>query len=133
VVPDVWGLRLSNASSRLKAAGLRNIQSLYGCYGSSRIGTVVRQAPRPGARQQATSPVHLYLQASDCATVPNVTGQSLGDATKALRRAGFTDITHSYQCLGSRVTRRVLRQSPTAGTSYERSKPVALLLQDDDC
>ncbi len=133
VVPDVMGLVLADASSRLKAAGFKNIPYIYDCYRSPDIGAVVRQVPRPGTRLPATSPVRLSLQAKDCATVANVTGMTLEVARATLRKIGFTNIPYHYGCLGSPAVGRVVRQSPAAGTSYGRSKPVSLELQANNC
>jgi serine/threonine-protein kinase len=132
-VPDVSGLLLSDAAARLKAAGFNNIPYLYECYGSQRISTVVRQVPRPGTRQAATSAVQLYLQAQDCSTVANVVGMTLDDAATTLKQIGFTNLPYYYECLGSSAIGRVVRQSPGGGTSYGRSKPISLHLQANNC
>ena len=76
-VPDVQGDNLTAATSALTAVGFHNLPYLYSCYGSSRSGDVVRQAPAAGAHIARTSPVHLYLQADNCHGVPDVIGMTL--------------------------------------------------------
>jgi eukaryotic-like serine/threonine-protein kinase len=65
-VPNVIGMNLSNAAYTLKQAGFDNIPYVYGCYGSSEIGDVVRQSPGAGVRYGSTQPVSLKLQANNC-------------------------------------------------------------------
>jgi serine/threonine protein kinase len=132
-VPDVLGTTLSGAAAALKGRGFYNIPYLYGCYGSSGIGDVVRQDPGGGARLALTAPVQLYLQANNCDRVPNVIGMSLSDAAYTLKRAGFDNIPYLYDCYGSPAVGDVVSQSPAAGTSYGSTQPVSLKLQAKNC
>jgi serine/threonine-protein kinase len=65
-VPGVIGMNLSNAAYTLRQEGFTNIPYLYGCYGSSRVGTVVSQAPGAGTSYGTNQPVSLRLQANNC-------------------------------------------------------------------
>ncbi|OHV43039.1 hypothetical protein BBK14_10365 [Parafrankia soli] len=132
-VPGVLNMVLADASSALKAAGFSNIPYLYDCYGSANTGNVVRQEPAAGARLAPTAPVHLYLQAQNCATVPDVRGMSLDDAATTLRQLGFTNIPYLYECLGAASLGTVVTQSPAPGTSQGTSAAVDLRLQANNC
>jgi len=96
-------------------------------------GDVVRQSPAAGTHTAPTSPVHLYLQANNCLTVPDVTGMNLSNAAYTLKQTGFTNIPWLYECYGSTHIGAVVRQSPPAGTSYGRNQPVSLKLQANNC
>jgi serine/threonine-protein kinase len=65
-LPRVTGMNLSSAAYTLKQAGFHNIPYRYGCYGSARIGAVVRQSPAAGVSYGSTQPVSLKLQANNC-------------------------------------------------------------------
>jgi serine/threonine-protein kinase len=132
-VPDVLGRPLDPAAAALKQAGFDNIPYLYDCYSASPAGTVVRQDPAPGARAARTNPIHLYLEANDCATLPDVRGQRLDSAAAALRQAGATNIPYVYECLGSPDIGAVISQSPDPGTTQIATSPVRLELQANDC
>jgi hypothetical protein len=133
VVPDVVGTTLSAASSALKARGFGNIPYLYNCYGSPDAGDVVQQSPGAGATISLTAPVQLYLQANNCATVPDVIGMNLSNAAYTLKQVGFTNIPYLYGCYGSSRTGAVVSESPGAGTSYGTTQPVSLKLQANNC
>jgi beta-lactam-binding protein with PASTA domain len=77
--------------------------------------------------------VHLYLQANNCHTVPDVIGMNLPNAAAALKNAGFTDIPYMYKCYGSTDINAVVRQSPAAGTTHSRLQPISLELQASNC
>lgn len=132
-VPAVAGKTLAAATSALTASGFHAIPYRYGCYGSDSTGDVVRQSPAAGTHLARTSPVHLYLQANNCLTVPDVTGMTLSNAAYTLKQAGFTNIPYLYNCYGSTHIGAVVRQSPRAGTSYDKKEPVSLKLQANNC
>ena len=133
VVPDVLGTTLPAASSALRARGFSNIPYVYNCYGSAGAGDVVRQYPGAGATIALTAPVQLYLQANNCATVPDVIGMSLSNAAYTLKQEGFTNIPYLYGCYGSSRIGAVVSQAPGAGTSYGTNQPVSLRLQANNC
>ena len=132
-VPAVLGMTLPAAASALKAHGFHNVPYRYGCYRSPDTLDVARQAPDPGAQLALTSPVHLYLQAKNCHTVPRVTGMNLSNAAYTLKQAGFHNIPYRYGCHGSTHIGAVTHQSPDAGTSYASTQPVSLKLQANNC
>ena len=93
----------------------------------------MQQAPGAGATISLTAPVQLYLQANNCATVPDVIGMNLSNAAYTLKQAGFTNIPYLYGCYGSSRTGDVVSESPGAGTSYGTDQPVSLKLQANNC
>ena len=132
-VPDVLYTTLSGAAATLKGRGFDNIPYVYGCYGSSYVGNVIRQDPGAGARIAFTAPVQLYLQANNCDTVPNVIGMTLSNAAYTLKQAGFDNIPYLYDCYGSSEIGDVVSQAPGAGVSYGSTQPVSLKLQANNC
>jgi serine/threonine protein kinase len=132
-VPDVTGMTLPAAATKLKKSGYDNIPYLYSCYGSGNYEDVVQQAPAAGTHTATTSPVHLYLQAKNCHAVPDVIGMSLSNAAAVLKQAGFTDIPYVYKCDGSTDINAVVRQSPAAGTDHSYLQPISLEIQARNC
>jgi beta-lactam-binding protein with PASTA domain len=132
-VPYVTGATLSSAAAELKAHDFHNIPYLYNCYGSPDFDDVVQQVPGAGALIAVTDPVHLYLQAQNCSTVPSVIGMDLSNAADALHGAGFSNIPWVNGCYGSSEIGAVVTQSPAAGTSYGKNQAVSLKLQKKNC
>jgi serine/threonine protein kinase len=130
LVPSVTGMVLADAAAALKARGFDNIPYLYECYNSANVLDVVTQSPTAGSRLALTSPVHLYLQAKNCATVANVVGLGVTAAESNLRQLGFTNITSRTECAATSPT-DVLSQSPAGGTSYGKDQPISLVV--DNC
>jgi len=132
-VPNVLGEQLSAASSALEARGFHNIPWVYECLNSTLIDDVIQQNPGAGASIALTSPVQLYLQANNCATVPNVIGFQLTNAETSLQDQGFTNYSWYYGCYGSSQIGAVVTQSPSGGTSYGKSQLVSIKLQANNC
>jgi beta-lactam-binding protein with PASTA domain len=70
-VPNMIGMTLAQAKAALNAADAGPYSWLYGCYGSSDIGLVVKQTPAGGAQIPRTTLIQIFLQANNCpATAP---------------------------------------------------------------
>ncbi len=67
------------------------------------------------------------------APVPDVRNMVLADASAALRKAGFTNIPHQYDCYRSPNIDNVVSQEPSAGSRIATTSPVSLKLQAADC
>jgi eukaryotic-like serine/threonine-protein kinase len=134
-VPGVVGETLSAAGAALNAAGFENVPWVNGCYGSDNFGDVVTESPGAGTRLALTSPVHLYLQADNCVTMPDVAGFSLASAESTLEAVGFApaDITWRDACYGAYPVNEVVTQSPPAGTSDGKTQLVALGVEANNC
>jgi beta-lactam-binding protein with PASTA domain len=133
-VPAVVGETLVAATSALKSSGFHDIPYQYGCsYGSANAGDVVRESPAAGTHVALASPVHLYLQASNCDQVPDVLGMNLSAASGTLNSGGYHNFSYIYGCYGSANTGDAVRESPAAGTHIAPASPVHLYLQANNC
>ncbi|WP_162233155.1 PASTA domain-containing protein, partial [Protofrankia coriariae] len=86
-----------------------------------------------GAPSTAPPPAPPSSPADSRVAVPDVRGMVLGDASAALRRAGFSNIPYVYDCYRSPDTGNVVRQDPVAGTRIATTSAVRLYLQANDC
>ena len=126
-VPDVTGEQLNVAEDRLDAVGLRYEASGGGLFGIvvRSNWTVCRQIPAP--RRVASS---VLLSVARSCWIPDVRGESLGDAEDALREAGVRYSEYSLDgdpiLVDSLWT--VCRQSPLGGTP---GRPVRLFVSHD--
>jgi beta-lactam-binding protein with PASTA domain len=69
------GMTLAQAKAALNAADAGPYSWLYGCYGSSNIGLVVKQTPGGGAEIPRTTLIQIFLQNNNCpATAPASSG-----------------------------------------------------------
>ena len=100
---------------------------------SSNINDVVTESPGGGTRLALTSPVQLYLQASNCATMPDLLGVDLANADADLEILGFKVIDYQNECAGSALTDLVVTQSPSPGTSYPKNQLVSFKTRTKNC
>ncbi len=128
-VPDLVGQRKSDAVATLQAAGLE--PDVATVPSSQPEGTVVAQHPNAGAKVSqgdgvrinvsggrstgSSAPATTQATTQATATVPDVSGQKLPDARKAIRDAGLvTELKHVPSDLPKDT---VVAQSPSAGTT----------------
>ena len=88
-VPDVTGMTVSEASTALTDAGLRLGTVTYKSSPGRRRGTILSQAPRPGASVDKGSSVDLVAAGVATKAVPNVLGLTQQQASAAITDAGF--------------------------------------------
>lgn len=114
-VPNVTGERLDVAEDRLDALGLH-----YSASGGGTFGIVIRShwtvcSQRPAPRHTAS---FVVLSVARSCSIPDVRGETLGDAEDALREAGIDYSEHSLD--GDPVLVEsfwtVCRQFPLRGT-----------------
>jgi len=122
-VPDVTGLQVGQAQTRLRAAGLQpraeNVAS------PQPKGRVLRQAPTAGTEVPKESPVVVIVSAGpQLADVPDVVGLTTDDATARLTRAGFR--TRVQQVTASEPEGTVVVQEPLGGTRAQRGRVVRI-------
>ncbi|HEU4942743.1 MAG TPA: PASTA domain-containing protein [Gaiellaceae bacterium] len=87
-VPDVSGLSTARALARLRAVDLR--PRAQAVQSKEPKGRVLRQLPAPGTEVPRGSPALVVVSSGpELATVPNVVGASLGQATARVSQAGF--------------------------------------------
>ncbi len=94
-MPDVRGMSLDKAISKLKKAGFKNIE--YTSNNGKAVilegnWTVITQNCRPDSELAASTEIKLTV--AKTAPIPNVVGMSLDQAIKKLEKAGFTEITY---------------------------------------
>ena len=113
-LPDVTGLRLSDARSRLRKAGFTDI-SVVDEASSETAGTVLSMDPSSGARIGKGVTITLTV-AKKATSMPDVTGESLSDATARLEGLGLT-VKTSDVLDDTKTDGTVLTQDPTAGSA----------------
>jgi serine/threonine-protein kinase len=87
-IPDVTGLPTPRALARLRAAELQ--ARTQAVASREPKGTVLRQLPQAGTEVPKNSPVVLVVSSGPkLATVPQVVGLNVGEATSRLAGAGF--------------------------------------------
>ena len=122
-VPDVVGLRVAAAVTRLQAAGFRAKASKV--FSPKTSGTVVEQKPAAGDRAEKGSEVLLQVsKGQKRVPVPDVVGQPSADAQATLKQAGFDYtivLVPSDQPRGT-----VVSQAPAGGATAPQGSKVRL-------
>jgi hypothetical protein len=91
-VPRLAGLRKPAVKAKARRLSLQPKFSTR--YATARRGTVIGQRPRPGRRIADGSTIDVVLSAGPPPVrVPQVAGESAGDAQSALARAGLRSLT----------------------------------------
>jgi serine/threonine-protein kinase len=124
-VPDVRGLSVAEAVSRLKDAGLEaNPKPVFS---NEDEGTVVAQDPAAGKRVVEDTRVRINVsQGEKPIAVPNVVGGSFEDAKAALEAEGFV-VRRSDQ--NSNIApNTVIETRPAAGTELQRGATVTVIV-----
>ena len=105
MLPDVTGQDQAAATNQLKSLGF-NPLPVTGCDHTQKPGVVLTQQPPGNEQVQNGSDVTLGI--NQAKAIPNVVGQSQGDATATLQQANF-QVAAVYQSalLGSGVTSQV--------------------------
>ena len=123
-VPDVRGLSLTDATSKLASVGLKK-WDIHQVYSKQPSGTVLAQLPKPGAKLLEDGTVRLNVsQGLKQITVPDVTGQPFANAQSQLEGQLFSvsrKDEFSQQAKGT-----VIAQDPQAGVSVDQGAKVTL-------
>jgi beta-lactam-binding protein with PASTA domain len=144
-VPDVTGQQLRAAIETLQAQTLK--ARVVRVPSPEPTGQVVAQHPRAGASAAAASAVRLNVSGGQTnnaptttapaapsepsaapVTVPDVRGEKLSEARKALRNAGL--VTEERRVPSSLPKKTVVAQSPRPGTSAKRGDHVLVTVSD---
>jgi len=125
-VPDVTGKPLAAALAILQDAGFD--PSVERIESDAEPGTVVRQDPQPGERAEEGAEVTLTVsQGPGTRAVPDVVGQPVRAAVRALEGAGFK--TRQRRESSDDVPRgRVISTTPEPGTPAEVGSRVTLVV-----
>jgi eukaryotic-like serine/threonine-protein kinase len=144
-VPDVTGQQLHAAIETLQAQSLK--ARVVRVPSQEPAGQVVAQHPRAGATAAAGSAVRLNVSGGQAqsaptttapaapsqpsaapVTVPDVRGEKLSEARKALRNAGL--VTEERRVPNSLPKKTVVAQSPRPGTNAKRGDHVLVTVSD---
>jgi serine/threonine-protein kinase len=144
-VPDVTGQQVGAAIETLRAQTLR--ARVVRVPSDEPSGQVVAQHPRAGATAAPGSAVRLNVSGGQAqstptttapaapsnpsaapVTVPDVRGQKLSEARKALRDAGL--VTEERRVPNSLPKKTVVSQSPKPGTTAKRGDHVLVTVSD---
>lgn len=122
-LPDVTGLRVAQAQTRLRGAGL--VPRAQNVASRRPAGQVLRQIPAPGTEVPKDSAVVLIVSAGpQLSNVPDLVGLTTDEATAQLARAGFR--TRVQQVAGTEPAGTVIAQQPQGGTRAQRGRVVRI-------
>ena len=130
-VPDVSGMTEDEAQSALENAGFRNISSEFTYHDSVPSGQVIGTTPEANA--EATEDTKIVMQVSKGAerkTVPNVVGQKDADAQNAIKSAGLSVGTVTYEYSDSVAQGIVISQSVDGGKKVSAGTTVDLVISN---
>jgi serine/threonine-protein kinase len=125
-VPEVRGLTVPAAQTRLENAGLELGSVTRNPDADAPADTIIAQDPRAGEPVPEGSTVDVVVAGADAdVEVPSVTGNTAARAQSILEEAGLAwRVTEAYD---DEVDRgRVVAQSPQAGTRVEEGAEIAL-------
>jgi len=128
-VPDVSGDTVSQAGATLGRANLTPGSSTSEPSSSIHAGNVIRTSPPAGASVSPGSSVDLVTSSgSQQVTVPDVTGQSQGQAAATLIADGFR-VVKAYQPTSTQsLNNDVVAQSPTGNTTVSAGSTVTITI-----
>ena len=130
-VPDVSGMTEDEAQSALENAGFRNISTEFTYHDSVPSGQVIGTTPEANA--EATEDTEILMQVSKGAerkTVPNVVGQKDADAQNAIKSAGLSVGTVTYEYSDSVAQGIVISQSVDGGKKVSAGTTVDLVISN---
>lgn len=127
-VPDLEGVPLAEARQRLRDLGL--VPGMVRRELSDEVarGEVIRTEPEAGTERRPDSAVALVVSKGAPVEVPDVTGDSPGDATQELRAAGLHVRLAGERVFSEEDEGTVAGQSPAEGTRLAEGDTVTLTL-----
>ena len=116
-VPDVRGMTQASATNTLQSMGL-NVNVSRDKSSSVAAGNVISQNPSAGNKVEKGSTVTIVVSdGAESASIPNVVGKTVGEATSILQAAGFNVSVSGNTSSGATV----VSQSPSGGTASKGS------------
>ncbi|MFC8679204.1 Stk1 family PASTA domain-containing Ser/Thr kinase [Streptomyces griseorubiginosus] len=115
-VPDVTGQSCEDAKKQMQANNLVGNCTEIETEDTNQIGKVISTAPQAGTQADKGSSVNIQIgKAADKTEVPDVRGQTVGQAKQTLNNAGFTNIQFAN---GSDQSDNafVVQQNPNGGS-----------------
>ncbi|MFF2849473.1 Stk1 family PASTA domain-containing Ser/Thr kinase [Streptomyces sp. NPDC058001] len=127
-VPDVEGLPLADARTRLKDAGLEPGMVTQDFSDAIAKGAVISTDPAARETRRAGSAVAITVSKGTPVDVPDVTGESVDDATQELTDAGLKVEIATEQVTSEFDAGEVARQSPGADSRAAEGDTVTLTI-----
>ncbi|MFF8590135.1 Stk1 family PASTA domain-containing Ser/Thr kinase [Streptomyces sp. NPDC015220] len=127
-VPDLKGLALDKARSRLKKAGLEPGMVSRAFSEDVAKGSVISTGPGAGTERRAGSAIALVVSKGRPVDVPDVTGEDLDQATSDLEDAGLKVKVSAERVNSEFDDGQVARQAPGAGGRVAEGDTVTLTL-----
>ncbi|MFJ2885670.1 Stk1 family PASTA domain-containing Ser/Thr kinase [Streptomyces sp. NPDC087305] len=127
-VPDLTGLRLEKAQSRLKRDGLAAGMVTREFSDDVPKGSVISTSPDAGTERHAGSAIALTVSKGSAVDVPDVTGEDLEDAKADLQEAGLTVKVEATQVTSEYDAGQVARQTPAGDSQAAEGDTVTLTL-----
>ena len=130
-IPSLVGMNEKQATSTLKQLGLSADVSARIFSEETKPGLVLSSDPGGGGKVRVNGTVHLTLsKGAERITVPDISGASLADATKAIKDAGLVVgiTTHSFSETIAKDS--VVNTSPEIGSPLRRSSSVNIVISD---
>lgn len=119
-VPDVIGLPLQEAKTKLKIAGLDPKEAEYKTDKRYAIGTIILQIPAAESEVKYGRGVYLTISGGEeLVEVPNLKGKSIREATFNLERRGLKLGNISYEPSEEIFANTIIRQTPTLSTKVK--------------
>ncbi|GGW92678.1 Stk1 family PASTA domain-containing Ser/Thr kinase [Streptomyces chryseus] len=125
-VPDVEGLPLAKAKAELKKAALAPGIVTRAFDDDVPQGSVVRTDPRAGTERHPDSAIAVVVSKGTRIKVPDVTGESVEDATSELEDAGFAVKVASARITSPHEAGAVAKQSAAGGSELAKGDTVTL-------
>ncbi|MFB8756511.1 Stk1 family PASTA domain-containing Ser/Thr kinase [Streptomyces nigra] len=122
-VPDVVGRTCDEAKAQMEDNDLTGNCTEVETQDPNQVGKVISTSPGAGNKVDKNSTVTIQIgkQAEQKAQVPNVVGQTVGQAKQTLQQAGFTNIQfENGSDQGDNAL--VVRQDPNAGQQVDPAK-----------
>ncbi|MFC8366028.1 Stk1 family PASTA domain-containing Ser/Thr kinase [Streptomyces griseorubiginosus] len=127
-VPDVTGQSCEDAKKQMQANNLVGNCTEVETEDTNQIGKVISTAPQAGTQADKGSSVTIQIgKAADKTEVPNVVGQTVGQAKQTLKNAGFNNIQFAN---GSDQSDNafVVQQNPGGGTEVNDAGSTQIVL-----
>ncbi|MGW7195752.1 PASTA domain-containing protein, partial [Streptomyces chryseus] len=125
-VPDVGGLPLAEAKAELKKAALAPGIVTRAFDDDVPQGSVVRTDPRAGTERHPDSAIAVVVSKGTRIEVPDVTGESVEDATSELEDAGFAVEVASARITSPHAAGAVAKQSADESSGLAKGDTVTL-------
>jgi serine/threonine protein kinase/beta-lactam-binding protein with PASTA domain len=128
-LPNLQGQQASAALQELTKLGFTNVMQTPDPQSTAAVNTVDHQSPTGGS-YPSNQQITLYVSGGGI-TVPNVTGQTAGEASAILTQDGFTVTTNSTPAPASQIVQpgTVYNQNPAANTVKPKGTAIQIFVQ----